>query len=88
LKKWWLFTKEVDGILTVCICDLGVGIPRSLKENSPHVNPGWFENMRNYVKELRKKYNEDSALIKAAIEIGKTRTNLPNRGKGLSQIIH
>ncbi|MFH4155886.1 hypothetical protein WAJ10_23355, partial [Acinetobacter baumannii] len=44
--------------------------------------------MRNYVKELRKKYNEDSALIKAAIEIGKTRTNLPNRGKGLSQIIH
>jgi hypothetical protein len=88
LKKWWLFTKEVDGILTVCICDLGVGIPRSLKENSPDVNPGWFENMRNYVKELRKKYNEDSALIKAAIEIGKTRTNLPNRGKGLSQIIH
>lgn len=88
LKKWWLFSKEVDGVLTVCICDLGVGIPRSLKENTKNVTPGWFDILKNYVKELRKKYNEDSALIKAAIEIGKTRTNLPNRGKGLSQIIH
>jgi hypothetical protein len=88
LKKWWLFGKEVDGVLTVCICDLGVGIPRSLKENTKNVNPGWFDVLKNYVQELRKKYNEDSALIKAAIEIGKTRTNLPNRGKGLSQIIH
>lgn len=44
--------------------------------------------LKTYIQELRKKYNEDSALIQAAIEIGKTRTNLPNRGKGLSQIIH
>jgi hypothetical protein len=88
LKKWWLFGKEVDGVLTVCICDLGVGIPRSLKENTQNVNPGWFSVLKNYVQELRKKYNEDSALIQAAIEIGKSRTNLPNRGKGLSQIIH
>lgn len=88
LKKWWLFSKEVDGVLTVCICDLGVGIPRSLKSYSPETNPSWLKRVQNYVKELRKIYNEDSALIKAAIEIGKTRTNLPNRGKGLSQIIN
>lgn len=88
LKKWWLFAKEVDGILTVCICDLGVGIPRSLKENTQNLNPGWMGVLKTYIQELRKKYNEDSALIQAAIEIGKTRTNLPNRGKGLSQIIH
>lgn len=88
LKKWWLFSKEVDGVLTVCICDLGLGIPESLKQNTIDIDEGWFDRVKNYVKELRKKYNEDSALIKAAIEIGKTRTKLPNRGKGLSQIIN
>lgn len=88
LKKWWLFSKEVDGVLTVCICDLGLGIPESLKQNTIDIDEGWFDRVKNFVKELRKKYNEDSALIKAAIEIGKTRTKLPNRGKGLSQIIN
>ncbi|MBJ8442216.1 hypothetical protein [Acinetobacter junii] len=88
LKKWWLFSKEVDGVLTVCICDLGLGIPESLKQNTIDIDDGWFDRVRNFVKELRQKYNEDSALIKAAIEIGKTRTKLPNRGKGLSQIIN
>ncbi|ATO18300.1 hypothetical protein BS636_00720 [Acinetobacter sp. LoGeW2-3] len=88
LKKWWLFSKEVDGVLTVCICDLGIGIPRSIKTVNQDVKKDWLNRLVTYVQELRKQYNEDSALIKAAIEIGETRTKLPNRGKGLSQIIN
>ena len=40
------------------------------------------------MKSHREKYDKDSASIKAAIEIGNTRTNLSNRGKGLNQIIN
>ncbi|WP_287966901.1 hypothetical protein [Acinetobacter sp.] len=88
IKKWWLFSQEKDGVLTVCVCDLGIGIPRSLTRNTPLVKEDWFGRLKDFIKLNKEKYNHDSAAIKAAIEIGNTRTNLPNRGKGLNQIIN
>lgn len=88
IKKWWLFSQEKDGVLTVCVCDLGIGIPRSLTRNAPTVKDDWFSNLKEFIKLHKEKYNNDCAAIKAAIEIGNTRTNLPNRGKGLNQIIN
>jgi|GEM_PF-1096186 len=88
IKKWWLFSQERAGILTVCVCDLGIGIPRSLTRNTSNVKEDWFARLKSFIKENKEKYNKDSAAIKAAIEIGNTRTNLPNRGKGLNQIIN
>lgn len=88
IKKWWLFSQEREGVLTVCVCDLGIGIPRSLTVNTPNVKEDWFGILREFISRNRGKYNQDSAAIKAAIEIGNTRTNLPNRGKGLNQIIN
>ncbi|MBP6437580.1 hypothetical protein [Acinetobacter towneri] len=87
-KKWWLFSQEKDSKLTICVCDLGVGIPRSLVRNSENVQKDWFRNLKAFLKSHREKYDKDSASIKAAIEIGNTRTNLSNRGKGLNQIIN
>lgn len=88
IKKWWLFSQERDGNLTVCVCDLGIGIPRSLTRNNENVKEDWFTRLRDFITANRSKYDKDSAAIKAAIEIGNTRTNLPNRGKGLNQIIN
>ncbi len=88
VKKWWLFSQEKDNVLTVCVCDLGIGIPRSLTRNTPMVKEDWFGRLKDFIKLNKEKYNKDGASIKAAIEIGNTRTNLPNRGKGLNQIIN
>lgn len=88
IKKWWLFSQERDGVLIVCVCDLGIGIPRSLVRNTPDIGEDWFSRLKGFLNENRQKYDKDSASIKAAIEIGNTRTNLPNRGKGLNQIIN
>lgn len=88
IKKWWLFSQEREGVLTVCVCDLGIGIPRSLTRNTPNVKEDWFTRLKGFITDNKGKYDRDSAAIKAAIEIGNTRTNLPNRGKGLNQIIN
>lgn len=88
IKKWWLFSQEFEDVLTVCVCDLGIGIPRSLTRNTENVQQDWFTRLKEFIAENKEKYDKDSAAIKAAIEIGNTRTNLPNRGKGLNQIIN
>lgn len=87
-KKWWIFSQEKDNKLSICVCDLGIGIPKSLLRNSENVAEDWFSSLKNFLKSHKEKYDRDSASIKAAIEIGNTRTNLINRGKGLNQIIN
>lgn len=87
-KKWWIFSQEKDNKLSICVCDLGIGIPKSLVRNSENVAENWFSRLKNFLKSHKEKYDKDSASIKAAIEIGNTRTNLVNRGKGLNQIIN
>lgn len=87
-KKWWIFSQEKDNKLSICVCDLGIGIPKSLLSNSQSVAEDWFSKLKNFLKSHKEKYDKDSASIKAAIEIGNTRTNLVNRGKGLNQIIN
>jgi hypothetical protein len=87
-RKWWLFSQEKEGVLNVCVCDLGIGISRSLTSNSDNVRADWFGILKSFLRSHRHKYNPDSASIKAAIEIGNSRTKLPNRGKGLNQIIN
>lgn len=87
-KKWWIFSQEKDNKLSICVCDLGIGIPKSLLRNSENVAEDWFSSLKNFLKSHKEKYDRDSASIKAAIEIGNTRTNLVNRGKGLNQIIN
>ncbi|RSN83392.1 hypothetical protein EA770_07300 [Acinetobacter baumannii] len=88
IKKWWLFSEIREDKLTVCVCDLGVGIPNSLKVNSPDVQQNWFQVLKDFLAMHKVKNDFDGAAIKAAIEISNTRTNLPNRGKGLNQIIN
>lgn len=83
-KRWWMFSQEKDGRLDVAICDLGIGIPRSLPRKKI---PGWIEAINLFLDKFSLGgKSPDCAMIKAAIEIGATRTDLPYRGKGLRQI--
>ncbi|NHQ81150.1 hypothetical protein HA051_06080 [Chromobacterium vaccinii] len=84
-KRWWMFSQELDGHLQVAICDLGIGIQRSLPREE-ETTPGFMQLLDKYLAPFQRDKRE-VAMIKAAIEIGKTRTGLSNRGKGLRQIV-
>lgn len=78
--KWWAFAGVKGDILVVVICDKGIGIPRSLPLNRADE---LIESIRNAL-QLRKL--NDSAMINIASRMGRTRTSLGNRGKGLKDI--
>ena len=90
-RKWWMFSREDadSGQLQVVFCDLGIGIPKSLFRDSEQVAEGWPDTLKNWIAKhvAGGKADDDSLKIKAAIEIGKTRTKLQHRGKGLKQMV-
>ena len=77
-KRWWLFSQQRDGFLTVVFCDLGIGIPESL--------PIQHSGIGSILKKLSKS-SSDVLAIKIATELGETSTDEPNRGKGLPEIL-
>lgn len=77
--RWWMLSQVRDGELTVAVCDLGIGIPRSLPIR-------WGQSR---IAALLSKFgvvNPEVSAVRAALEIGATRTNEDNRGRGLPQI--
>ena len=81
-KGWWLFAEHVGGKVYLSVCDLGVGIRKTLPVNSP-----WHKNViRSLISTFGGNPKYDSNHIKAAVELGATRTNEENRGKGLSEM--
>jgi hypothetical protein len=78
-KRWWLFSQERDGFLTVVFCDLGIGIPNSLPLKK---DARLLEILRKLSKD-----KSDVGAIRAASELKKTRTNEENRGYGLAEIL-
>lgn len=78
-KSWWMFSQEKNGVLSVVFCDLGAGIPGTLPITSPNV---WNKLVTLLGLEIK-----DSKVIDEAVQIKKTRTNLPNRGYGLHQMV-
>lgn len=80
-NSWWMFKSMDDNYMSVVICDRGVGIPKSLKIYAETKDPLWSI--------LKEKIfsSKDSDNIKLAIQEGKTRTKLAERGKGLVQIV-
>lgn len=77
--RWWMFSHERDGLLQVIVCDLGIGIPRSLPLN-------WEPSLLKRLYSAFSKDGRDLRSIKAALEVGATSTGAPHRGKGLQQI--
>lgn len=77
--RWWMFTHEADGMLQVLVCDLGIGISRSLPLK-------WSKDLLRKLGAIFERKPEDVASIRMALELGKTSTEEQNRGKGLPQI--
>lgn len=77
-KRWWMFSQKKGGKLTVVFCDLGVGIPETLKKTHPNI----FKKITSLFP-----FPKDAEIIKGALNENKTRTGELYRGKGLRQLV-
>ena len=68
-----------SGVLTAAVYDYGVGIPYTLPRS------GWWEKVKALLATFDR--HDDAAMIAAAIEVGRSRTGLSERGKGLPAML-
>lgn len=81
VPKWWMFSHGEADRIVVAICDLGIGIPRSV-----HLDRhGQLEPILKILGALGLRRG-DGSFIKGAMELGFSRTKEENRGKGMSDI--
>lgn len=83
IDGWWMFSQEKDGQLTVAVCDLGIGIPSSLRQESIERS----EPARRKIMAALGLGSTHADLIKTATELPKTRTGERHRGKGLGDVL-
>jgi hypothetical protein len=76
---WWVFQQVKDDILHVVICDLGIGVRRSLPLTLAGER-GMYEKLMHVV---RKAKGVDNRALLAAMEYGRTSTGQKQRGKGM-----
>lgn len=82
-KKWWMFCRHDrdSNRLSIAVCDLGIGIPRSLPLKYSEKAVQAAMNLLSFGRR-----HTDARLIQAAIEIARTRTNHKGRGLGLHNL--
>lgn len=80
-SRWWMSgsIRRDKNRVTVMIFDQGVGIAKTLPKKF-----GW-ELINGFLSSLGLS-NGDGSMIRAAMEMGRSQTNLPHRGKGLPDI--
>jgi hypothetical protein len=81
-KRWWAISQERDGELSISICDLGIGIPRSLPRSATFTSA----TVRAAWKALGLD-SSDASAIRVAVELGRTSTGQKGRGRGLAEIV-
>jgi len=81
-QEWWMFIHESDSKLYVAVCDLGIGIPRSLP-----IQHGWPAVSHALHVMFGQQKRTDGRLIKAALRLGRTRTDSEHRGMGFTDMI-
>lgn len=81
-KEWWMFCREDDDSLYVAVCDLGIGIPRSLPR--VHASEVLADALSRMFGNRRP---TDGRMIKAALRLRRTRTEQRYRGKGFTDIL-
>ena len=77
-KRWWCFSQLKDKMLTIIFCDLGLGIPFTVKDTHKE----WYKNWSEKV--IIKK---DGKLLKSLIEKPRSSTGKEHRGKGIKEIM-
>jgi len=76
-REWWMFSQEKEGMLSVAFCDLGAGIPPTLRRRRPYV----------WERAFKVGKGSDSNVIAYAIMDSISRTRQSHRGHGLNQIV-
>ena len=74
--KWWCFAAIMNNRLITLVCDLGLGIPKTLPKTQ---SKKFFSTIAEYIGHA---LNSDSDYIKASLELKKSATKLDYRGKG------
>lgn len=80
IKRWWMtgsFNKK-DRSLKITILDRGVGIPNTLPRS------GFYERIKGLLAAITNP--DDADRINAAVQVGRTSTGLPGRGRGLNDM--
>lgn len=76
---WWVFQQVKDDTLHVYVCDLGIGVRRSL----PLTLAGEIGLYRKLMFVARTAKGQDNRALLAAMEYGRTSTGQKQRGKGM-----
>lgn len=81
--RWWLFaTLNVpNNVFVFAFYDTGVGIPKTLPRKYS------WEHIRQAIHLLPGFLPDDGQMIEAAMMLGRTRTDLDHRGKGLMDLV-
>lgn len=79
-SRWWMFAQNKEGKLNVAICDLGIGIPESLRRK-----PELRDVLPRMIWKFRRRLH--NGLIEIAVESHRSRTRLIHRGKGLPDML-
>lgn len=79
-KEWRMFAQKKDGNLDVALCDLRIGIPKSLRQK-----PELKEWLTSPVQTSKR--NRDESLLEVAIQSSRSKTKLPHRGKWLKEML-
>lgn len=93
-RQWWMFSQERKNVLHVVICDLGIGIPRTLpiskKPELAGVRRWMRSNDRNDADILSAVLKKTAKDRPSATGPDQTisRTGEPHRGRGLYNIVH
>jgi hypothetical protein len=81
-EEWWMFIHESESKLYVAVCDLGIGIPRSLP-----LQHTWEAVLHAVRVIFGQKRRTDGRLIQAALRLRRSRTEASHRGMGFSDMI-
>lgn len=81
--RWWMVANvsAKTRLFTLAFYDAGVGIPKTLQRKYP------MERIRGVLSLLPIIQPDDGQMIRAAMELGRSRTDASNRGKGLMDLV-
>lgn len=79
LANWWIIVERIDDQFFIAVHDIGAGIPKTLERKS------WYSVFFRHSDGKLYEYAADAHRIKMAVEYGRSRFKVDNRGKGLSE---
>lgn len=80
---WWVFRQIRDGYMTMCVCDLGIGVANALPlklKDEPDL-------LKRLLYVFRRLKGRDRRAMLAALEYGRTATKSTHRGRGMRDVM-